>query len=955
MRALRGWCLVCFVVAAACGDNHPSNVDASGPDGLPRPQCSDQRDNDGDGKIDFPNDPGCIATLVDDESDPCPDGMGCPQCGDGKDNDSNGKADFPEDTGCSSAADGIEFTDDPNACGQGMVVKPLPINGMDTGTLIGTTSNVSSPCGGGNGVPGIAYVFHLPTPRVVVASTDDPMTAIDSVLDLRTSMCATPGAELECHDDVLAASNRRSQITRPLKAGTYYLIVQGKTAADSGMYALSVRFFPGEGAGCMIDQDCGPELECRVPANQMQKQCIGPVCNDGIDDDSDGKLDYPLDPGCASPTDTTEQDVCAMAPMSPQCPQCANGVDDDADGNTDYPADTSCLAASTMNESCQQSETIGVIASQTTMGTTVGATNDYSPTCGSGTTHTAPDLAYQLDLPTMTTLNLNLTGFDGAHSLFDSSCAGAPIACSDPSLMTRTNVPAGRYYVVIDGWGSGSGAFTLTTTGTVAPGESCEGALFQSGAFTCASGFACSGTVGSRTCAPAQCNDGIDNNSDGKTDFPADPGCSSPSDGTEATVCPGLLCPVCADGLDNDNDGLTDYPLDTSCAAASSSSESCTQSETIVAITSQTTTGTTANATNDYTPTCGSTTHTAKDLAYQLDVPAMATLNIDLQGFDGAHSLLDSTCSGTPLACSDPPLLTRSNVLAGRYYVIVDGWGSGSGAFTLTTTGTVAGNGSCEGALFQSGAFTCAPGYSCTGTVGSRTCTPGACNDMMDNDADGKADYPADPGCGSRADASEADDCSPTVGPNCPACGNGLDDDMDTMTDYPADTRCPSASFFLEAFCPMEADIAGMVVTRTTTGTLATGANNFTQSCQSTTGNDASFGLRLPVPVASLQIDTIGSESSDTVVSLWNAPCMMSLGCDDDGDPAGFRSLLTVTNVPAGDYAIQVDSYGSTNNLGITLNVAGTVAAGTACTSELFASGVLACPMGTTCTSGTCQ
>src|SRR5688572_5081167 len=152
MRALGFGCLVVFAVAA-CGDNSPSNVDASlGPDGPPRPQCSDDVDNDGDGKIDYPSDPGCFALLVDDEIDPCPDGAGCPQCGDGDDNDGNGKADFPDDTGCTSAADLVEFTDDPNACGQGMVIKQLPINGMDMGTLNGTASNVSSPCGGGNGV-----------------------------------------------------------------------------------------------------------------------------------------------------------------------------------------------------------------------------------------------------------------------------------------------------------------------------------------------------------------------------------------------------------------------------------------------------------------------------------------------------------------------------------------------------------------------------------------------------------------------------------------------------------------------------------------------------------------------------------------------------------------------------------------------------------------------------------
>jgi hypothetical protein len=82
---------------------------------------------------------------------------------------------------------------------------------------------------------------------------------------------------------------------------------------------------------------------------------------------------------------------------------------------------------------------------------------------------------------------------------------------------------------------------------------------------------------------------------------------------------------------------------------------------------------------------------------------------------------------------------------------------------------------------------------------------------------------------------------------------------------------------------------------------------------------------------------------------------MTTLGCDDDGDPAGNRSLLVVSNVAAGDYAVQVDAFGAGNNYPVTLHVRGTVAPGTACTDPLFASGVLSCPSATSCTAGTCQ
>ncbi len=76
----------------------------------PKPQCSDGIDNDGDGKIDYPNDPGCDSREDNSESDPLP-----PDCSDGIDNDGDGKIDYPDDDGCKSATDTSE-SNDPCAC-----------------------------------------------------------------------------------------------------------------------------------------------------------------------------------------------------------------------------------------------------------------------------------------------------------------------------------------------------------------------------------------------------------------------------------------------------------------------------------------------------------------------------------------------------------------------------------------------------------------------------------------------------------------------------------------------------------------------------------------------------------------------------------------------------------------------------------------------------------------------
>ncbi len=69
-------------------------------------ECSDTVDNDGDGLIDFPQDPGCTSSTDNTES-PNPNNSN-PQCNDGIDNDNDGDIDYGNDPGCSSLTDNTE-------------------------------------------------------------------------------------------------------------------------------------------------------------------------------------------------------------------------------------------------------------------------------------------------------------------------------------------------------------------------------------------------------------------------------------------------------------------------------------------------------------------------------------------------------------------------------------------------------------------------------------------------------------------------------------------------------------------------------------------------------------------------------------------------------------------------------------------------------------------------------
>jgi len=82
-------------------------------DGPPTPvarQCSDGDDNDNDGFVDFPSDPGCSSSSDNDETDPAPDVA--KQCNDGIDNDGDAFVDL-DDPGCANADDDDEMDEVP--------------------------------------------------------------------------------------------------------------------------------------------------------------------------------------------------------------------------------------------------------------------------------------------------------------------------------------------------------------------------------------------------------------------------------------------------------------------------------------------------------------------------------------------------------------------------------------------------------------------------------------------------------------------------------------------------------------------------------------------------------------------------------------------------------------------------------------------------------------------------
>jgi hypothetical protein len=325
--------------------------------------CSDGFDNDGDAITDWPLDPGCDDVVDNDEADP----PTTPECYDGADNDGDGLTDYPADPGCEDTADDLEL----DQCVPGLLVQNLPTSGNVIDSTSGT-SFLGSTCDAsfmGSG-PEDVWLLQVPAIANVTVSTEWPGTSFNTNLSLRDT-CDDMSSEVACASTFV---NGETITAAGLLPGSYFIIVDGQDLT-AGSYELSA------GGELLAGQPCDPSW-VRFPcitttacepsaASPTGNACVLADCADGTDNDGDGHVDYPYDPGCINSSDGSETDAC---PAGPTCPACGDGMDNDADALIDYPADLGCGAAADDDEQ-------GCLYNFTT-GTSMGWT--FTGTCGSG-------------------------------------------------------------------------------------------------------------------------------------------------------------------------------------------------------------------------------------------------------------------------------------------------------------------------------------------------------------------------------------------------------------------------------------------------------------------------------------------------------------------------------------------------------------------------------------------
>jgi hypothetical protein len=207
----------------------------------------------------------------------------------------------------------------------------MTLGELARGTTVGATADFTGTCRSSMGAPDLA--FRWTAPRAGTYIFDTRGSTFDTVLHIRAGSCMGP--ELGCDDD--SAGMLDSLIRLPLAAGDVLMLFVDGFGSSAGAYILSVTLeTSAEICNNGVDDDRDGRFDCADPDCAGSPFCCMPspeLCGNGSDDDCDSAIDC-ADPDC----------VAAPACCSPVPEDCANGRDDDCDRRVDC-GDTDCATS----------------------------------------------------------------------------------------------------------------------------------------------------------------------------------------------------------------------------------------------------------------------------------------------------------------------------------------------------------------------------------------------------------------------------------------------------------------------------------------------------------------------------------------------------------------------------------------------------------------------------------
>ncbi len=409
--------------------------------------------------------------------------------------------DCREDAEC---ADGEVCAD--NNCiflgGGGSCEEPGLLDGFgdEAGATIGEGEHAGS-CGGDALSPEVVYAVSFDEAGPVCFNLAG--SVYDTVLYVRAG-CDDPDSEIACNDDNRGITGgTQSALTIDAEADTdYYVFVDGFAgfgAVSRGAYTLSVT--PGEceapAIGCEGDDDCLGRDRCFVGECV---QCIEDVdCPDGSVCGGDNRCVE-----CVDDEQCGEDGVCNADGACVECngdEDCAEGVcDEDTNACVECVEDAECGEGSVCDGNacvecledadCEEGfvcigggcledrapdtcEAPGEAGLGEWQGFTAGDSGEQG-SCGGGN---GPEDVYSVDLdPGTYCVNLAGSSFDSlVYVRTDCGNPGSEVACDDDTpeinpddrLDPAVNVvveEAGTFYIFIDGFAAGGGAYNLNIT-----------------------------------------------------------------------------------------------------------------------------------------------------------------------------------------------------------------------------------------------------------------------------------------------------------------------------------------------------------------------------------------------------------------------------------------------------------------------------------------------------------
>ena len=240
-------------------------------------------------------------------------------------------------------------------------------------------------------------------------------------------------------------------------------------------------------------------------------------CSDGIDNDGDGATDYPNDFSCSSTTDDDETNPKA---------QCQDGIDNDGDHLVDFPNDPGCTSRQDNDE------------------------HNGNPYCANGTSMTAPEFAAAIGAGKVTATFSEQSGREYIHITNTTGCT-APMALASYEVFITPGMPG---WLDTQEFIEASPVTNINPTGTTdisvaintacltqvdlwyqqVPHQLSDTANYGDPNHLPYVTFAAMSSNGALCPNTPACSDGTDNEGDGFTDYPNDPGCTGLEDDDES-------------------------------------------------------------------------------------------------------------------------------------------------------------------------------------------------------------------------------------------------------------------------------------------------------------------------------------------------------------------------------------------------------------------------------------